>query len=322
MMRRRRKAFTLVELLVVIAIISMLMALLLPAVQAAREAARRATCMNNQKQLALACVNFEGPKERFPGYKERLCFKDNGTPSDKLDRRSLEVSWVVMLFPYMELNPMYKEWRETREISPGDPAPPRVYLKNLTCPSDPPTSTTANAVPLAYAANCGLGVFDAVLGDNDGAQHGVFHDRTRGKTVDVSVAYISQNDGTSYTILLSENVQATRWTNWSSGMPFPPGEHQLGIVWSANPADVDFATDPLGINEDLDKTGGLPAWNVPDWRWARPSSRHPGGVIVSFCDGHQTFISETIDWGVYRHAMTPWGKKAGLVGVLDPGKLR
>ncbi len=85
MSRRNRRGFTLVELLVVITIISMLMALLMPAVQAARESARRATCMNNQKQIALAMMMYEGARTKFPGYMN--------TFTDSAARRSRPIGW-------------------------------------------------------------------------------------------------------------------------------------------------------------------------------------------------------------------------------------
>ena len=100
---RSRKAFTLVELLVVITIIGMLMALLLPAVQAARESARKCQCMNNQKQVSLASLNFEAVNGEFPGYRNDLW------PADPPNSTA---SWVVMLFPYLERNKVWDAWVE------------------------------------------------------------------------------------------------------------------------------------------------------------------------------------------------------------------
>ena len=79
--RMRKRAFTLVELLVVITIIGMLMALLLPAVQAAREAGRRATCMNNQKNISLALMTYEGSRKAFPGLLNTVKKDPNATPA-------------------------------------------------------------------------------------------------------------------------------------------------------------------------------------------------------------------------------------------------
>src|SRR5436190_8995914 len=92
LMHRSRPAFTLVELLVVIAIIGVLVALLLPAVQAAREAARRAQCNNNLKQLALATLNYAGAQKRFP----------KGAESQSHPFGPPRQSWVPYVLPYME----------------------------------------------------------------------------------------------------------------------------------------------------------------------------------------------------------------------------
>src|SRR6188474_2683919 len=89
-----RRAFTLVELLVVIAIIGVLVALLLPAVQAAREAARRMSCSNNLKQLSLALHNYEDTHKTLP---------PAGIDSNQM-------SWTVLLLPYMEQKPLYDQF--------------------------------------------------------------------------------------------------------------------------------------------------------------------------------------------------------------------
>ena len=99
--QRERRGFTLIELLVVIAIIAVLIALLLPAVQSAREAARRAQCVNNLKQLALAAHNYHQTNDRFPAnlylhpcYATNTYYWNNS-------------SWIVFLLPTMEQQPLY-----------------------------------------------------------------------------------------------------------------------------------------------------------------------------------------------------------------------
>ena len=133
-----RPAFTLVELLVVITIIGMLMALLMPAISAAREQGRRATCTNNQKQLGLAMLSYESSHKSFPGWRNTV-------------GASSPVSWVGMLLPNLERNDLWQA------IKSGKPAVP-VTLANLICPSDPPDST-AGSGPSAYIAN-GLVLLD------------------------------------------------------------------------------------------------------------------------------------------------------------------
>lgn len=171
MCRRLRRGFTLVELLVVITIIGMLIALLMPAVQAAREQARRTRCMNRQSQLALAAMGYEGTYQHFPGFRSTM-----GPPDNRLD-----VTWVVPLFPYMGRVGIYKQWEAGNPVT--------VYLEMLTCPSDPPEETSPEYPPLAYLAN--IEIF----------REGV------GRSMD----YINIHDGASTTLMFSETVLDRRW---------------------------------------------------------------------------------------------------------------
>lgn len=341
MKRHRRRGFTLVELLVVITIISMLMALLLPAVQAAREAGRRATCMNNQKQLGTALMNYESAAGTFPGYSEFLGVRDDlGQPSVP-SAPAHDVTWTVLLFPYLEQNDLWEKWRrpsvgalENDTGSAG--ARPAVYLKFLGCPSDTTDQQQAGIPATSYSVNCGLPDPTGVVPNAtippgiipDAAWAGVFHDhssRVNSKSkqyVTMSLDYLTQRDGSANTLMVSESLQATDWMPASATGRYNPTEADAGFIWSNDPtapARDEGATSapsvPFAINEDL--AGTFYATNP--LLYARPSSRHPGGVIVTFCDSHTQFLRENIDYNVYRHLMTPDGKAGGFTSVLDPG---
>jgi prepilin-type N-terminal cleavage/methylation domain-containing protein/prepilin-type processing-associated H-X9-DG protein len=141
-MRLRRSGFTLIELLVVIAIIAVLIALLLPAVQSAREAARRTQCVNNLKQIGLAFANYESANSMFP--LGAMVFVSGPSTSDWGHEISNNgVSWVGLTLPYLEQNTVFNAINFNLSIAAGSPATTAFFatawytrLSVLSCPSD------------------------------------------------------------------------------------------------------------------------------------------------------------------------------------------
>jgi prepilin-type N-terminal cleavage/methylation domain-containing protein/prepilin-type processing-associated H-X9-DG protein len=117
--RLRRRGFTLVELLVVIAIIGVLVGLLLPAVQAAREAARRMSCQNNIRQLALAATNFESARKQLPGSYGQFVQSvgDIMTDPQPTPSQVTQVSWMTNILPYIEMDNIYRAVVSTFDVT-------------------------------------------------------------------------------------------------------------------------------------------------------------------------------------------------------------
>ena len=340
---KRRFGFTLVELLVVISIIGMLTALLLPAVQQAREAGRRNTCSNNLRNSTLAVLNFEAAKRQFPGWRQPMQVTMPGATGPI----QIPVSWVVVVLPYLERRDLYDLWRSPQQSANVNITwPPQVNLGVLNCPSSPTTGSTQS--PCVYVVNSGMADV-AWLGPDpvaptpaDFQANGIFFNQypqqpgtfapppfctrtNKPPIVYQNQEYVTVNDGSSMTLLLSENndvpvfaADFVRPNALSSGPASwgDPGtaayEKQGSFVWwpEAQP-------DPaMKIN------GSSKPSTVDDYYYfyLHPASNHPRGVNASFCDGHQRFISEDINYSVFCLLMTPRGSECntpGTVGGLD-----
>ncbi len=322
------RAFTLVELLVVITIIGMLMALLLPAIQAAREAGRRATCMNNQKNVSLALLNYESAKKAFPGILNRVY--EHPTNQEF----NINASWVVVLFPYLERNDLWESW------STNDLQVPAIDI--LSCPSSTPDTDSATGIT-TYRVNAGRSGSKRGMPYNhwpplpsppypffeDRSVNGLFDLQVQTKkplpkltTSKFSLDRISGKDGTSNTLLLSErasyNTSAVERKGWATiGYlnQFRPVEgtfyreiieDELGFSIPHEPWD---ATDGKSFPYINNEAEGSAAVVLPGTKGVLYSG-HPGIVVVSFCGGHQGTLSSEIDQTVFMHLITPDSKGA------------
>ncbi|MGQ9574790.1 MAG: DUF1559 family PulG-like putative transporter [Thermoguttaceae bacterium] len=269
-MRSRRAAFTLVELLVVIAIIGILVALLLPAVQAAREAARRTQCANNLRQLGLAMHQYHGALKSFPpGF----------MAIDHLGQVSGGWAWGVFLMPYIEQSPLQDILSPTKYTLSqviSDPAllpMLQMQLAVFKCPSSPMEPLRQYHGPgaeMVATANytCCRGFFSY-----SGATHlkkpnnGVFYAQSATRTHQVL-------DGLSNTFALGERTvlpsnasDPSKWPSWC-------GPGGLGIGSTVSSCVSDKLNHPTSIHAF--------------------SSHHPGGAMFCLVDGSATFISELI----------------------------
>lgn len=304
---RPRSAFTLVELLVVIAIIGVLVGLLLPAVQAAREAARRMQCSNNVRQLALAAHNYHDTHGKFPlnfAERSRQGFGGGGPAISNTGK-----SWLQMILPQIEQVNMFDR---INFIAGLDPSAPNGYdpaaveqnrqiantvVSSFLCPSDgengdgrldrrsdaPSGSADFWAVTNYKACagnNWGWGRFawNHPTDGNDGlnACNGVLCSNQQGTHPPTNMASIS--DGTSSTFFLGEALPG--WTRWN---------------WWYNPNAV-TATCAIPLNHVLRVPKNVGNW-PENYSFA---SRHPSGGMFGLADGSVRFVSENIDTVIYR----------------------
>jgi prepilin-type N-terminal cleavage/methylation domain-containing protein len=329
----RRLAFTLVELLVVIAIVGVLLALLLPAVQRARESGRRSSCLNNQRQIALATLQYEEKFRRFPGLFEKW----ETLRASPIAARVATTTWPVLLLGELERQQLYDEYH-TGQL-------PNVYVDLFICPSD--SLKRRVGAETSYVANGGI--LGAALVQS--LANGVFVNRVW----DAGMAMLDAHwvDGRDHTLAYTENVNASfydeeGWNIWyvaDTTYASMVGTHYcLGLDRTFNPVFL-WALDPkdrVPINgagaDDVDvarcerafdrrfecRTCGDKAGQAAASR-ARPSSDHSGGVNVAFGSGRVLFLRETIDYQVYIALMTSNDKKSASPApdfVLDDTALQ
>lgn len=299
--RRDRRAFTLVELLVVIAIIGVLVSLLLPAVQAAREAARRMQCGNNLKQIGLALHNYADTHRVFPsgwiynGVANRECW-----------------GWGALILPYLEQSAVHDQLR----VSQGSMvdnllstnwqpvvAALQLPLPMFICPSDTGYQNrgqvhndrrfNGGAGFAAHAFTPGVSSYIASNGYGPGRTG--FEDNTGMFYGNSSLSFKDIVDGTSNTFAVGErDTDFCRSGTWV-GVRNGNGGGSRGVF-------VVVAQARVKMNESV-----LPWDNDPEGCGQGWGSLHPGGAQFVFCDGSVTFISETINFFHARGSYTNSG---------------
>ena len=314
-----RRGFTLVELLVVIAIIGVLVGLLVPAVQSARETARKATCNNNQRNVALALVDasLAGANGSYPGWADETKVQSGGRSA------TLAIPWSAKLLPRVENQTL---WDQIQTDNNGSGftwnEPPRLEI--YACPSDAVTNPKLGL--LSYVVNAGIPdrLTPDILAANmqsDLKANGVCHDLRTGRKGEKVRSGADLKDGQSTTLLVSENVHRDE-TTWLSPLQAQQlggttdmsknPEQRYGFVWLW---DQNTAPGPppgnllQPFNRDTDNASEYSAFALGS-KYARPASEHPDVFVVAFCDGTTRDINQNIEYRVYQQLMTPNGMKA------------
>ncbi len=309
----RWRGFTLVELLVVIAIIGILVALLLPAIQAAREAARRTSCNNNLKQIGIALANYHDTYKKFPPV--AIFGKSVGSPQPAYNH-----TWCLMILPFMEQQPLYDSVDLLKRV--WDQPIRNTVVPAFLCPSDSGFGTVpAQSQDIAvthYIAAEGWHWWPGPVVPNGnlvaGADYqGVFAGGQATKMANIT-------DGTSNTIVVAESNStgykgvATTWMTNGAGIPRLAGEgvFRSAFVFTGNGGiccETGWYSKP---DDSGTQTGGawfrsspysympsyICAWGLNS-EWPSTGSIHPGAELVVFADGSVHIIKTEVTYQVW-----------------------
>ena len=307
------KGFTLVELLVVIAIIGILIGMLLPAVQAVREQARRVSCLNKIRNIALACVSYESSNQQFPA-----------AVSNRTE------SYLVRILPFLEQNSLYDQFRATSGDNPAKDALAIVEIDTFRCDSTsrddfersaPLTGFTAHYAGSAGPASSnssdtfGTAEFSFISGGNGAiGLKGLFspdlngtalnHGTKRGvNTTDVS-------DGMSNTLAIIETSRSN-FSNADGTVTFRNSRTRWS--WGLNESDNTQVNWARSIAREINSFDDIAGTTNPQHEICI-SSNHPGGANVANGDGSTHFVSEDTELEILQAV---GGIDEGIVANLD-----
>ncbi|MGB7326010.1 MAG: DUF1559 domain-containing protein [Rubripirellula sp.] len=364
--------FTLVEILVVISIIGILMGLTVPAVMEARRTAARALCAENLRQLAIATVAFDSTNDRMPGYLQEFGeFTGGVDPADpanysgNVPRHIKIAGWPIAILSKLDNQPAYERWSLDRypiiadgngsqtRTAEGYSAHASMHLDTFICPSSSNTiwqrgknnyiannGMHADSFPMTYTRP-GASARTVDFARSQNRKNGMFNNQFSGFDPSAPTQRVATGkpfrlddcrDGTSQTMMLSENNQAAptyltrlsgntnHLTNivnvgGSDTVAYAPESRYLqGAVWHFEDPSG-FAGAPAvapihKINGGDVYQDSLTLANAPDL--ARPSSLHTGGVNMAMADGSIKFVTTSISYPVYQAMMTPSGQSSDV----------